>query len=713
MSFVLAVAMLAELESVKVDRDDVRIDKSCTLEIAAHPIEDANGDGVIQIVGDDLTIDFGKTRLSGAKVGAQPDSFAGVGVRITGKRVKIVNAMVSGFHAAIWATKADGLVLENCDVSGNWCQRLRSTEKAEDGADWLFPHENDQNQWLVNYGAGIYVEESSHIIVRDCRAEHGQNGLLMRKVVDSLVVDNDFSFLSGWGIGMFRCERDRVLNNSCDFCVRGYSHGVYSRGQDSAGILFFEQNKDNVIAFNSATHSGDGFFGFAGKEALEGDVKAPKIANVRNVIAKNDLSYEPAIGIEMTFSFDNVFASNKLDGSNYGIWGGYSSETEVIDNEIEENEISGIAIEHGSRWTIVKNRFAHNPKGIELWWNDNKDLLSKPWAKFNRTDSAEHYIAHNRFDGDAIGIELRGGTFEVEDEANEFQKVAQPFLVDAKSSHKKPDGAPRNPAAPPDDASLLGDVKLGARKAVGARDELAGRDKIIVTEWGPYDWKSPYLQRLAPRDGAHVFRLLGREAIASSSIDGDAKLETEGRGDDARLLVRAKTPGSVASYTLRVKTSSGELQRSGVLVASRWRVRVFPWTHDPRKELELWHDEAKKALEFARDDLNLPYANGGPSQLADVPQSIRDAKLPTDRFGTLADTKLTIPAGKWRIATTSDDGLRVWLDEKLVIDHWDWHPPAPDHYEFSLDRKGEHALRVEHFEIDGYSILSLDLERAE
>jgi nitrous oxidase accessory protein NosD len=217
MSVALALSALAELQTLKIDRDDVRVDRSCTLEIAAHPIADANGDGVIQIVGDDLTIDFGKTALIGARSGALPDSFAGVGVRVTGKRVTIRNARVSGFHAAIWATKTDGLVLENCDVSGNWCQRLRSTEKAEDGADWLFPHENDQNQWLLNYGAGIYVEESSHVTVRGCRAEHGQNGLLLRKVVDSLVIDNDFSFLSGWGIGMFRCERDRVLNNACDF----------------------------------------------------------------------------------------------------------------------------------------------------------------------------------------------------------------------------------------------------------------------------------------------------------------------------------------------------------------------------------------------------------------------------------------------------------------------------------------------------------------
>ena len=52
------------------------------------------------------------------------------------------------------------------------------------------------------------------------------------------------------------------------------SADVAGRGQDSAGIFVFEQNCDNVFAENSATHGGDCFFGFAGKEAI-GDNKPP------------------------------------------------------------------------------------------------------------------------------------------------------------------------------------------------------------------------------------------------------------------------------------------------------------------------------------------------------------------------------------------------------------------------------------------------------
>ena len=80
--------------------------------------------------------------------------------------------------------------------------------------------------------------------------------------------DNDFSFNSGWGIALWRCARNVISRNAVDFCVRGYSHGVYNRGQDSAGIFVFEQNNENVFAENSATHGGDCFFGFAGREAL-------------------------------------------------------------------------------------------------------------------------------------------------------------------------------------------------------------------------------------------------------------------------------------------------------------------------------------------------------------------------------------------------------------------------------------------------------------
>ena len=76
------------------------------------------------------------------------------------------------------------------------------------------------------------------------------------------VWNNSFSFLSAIGLGMYESSGNKIMHNKIDWCVRGYSHGVYNRGQDSAGILIYEQSNQNLFAYNSVTHGGDGFFLF-------------------------------------------------------------------------------------------------------------------------------------------------------------------------------------------------------------------------------------------------------------------------------------------------------------------------------------------------------------------------------------------------------------------------------------------------------------------
>ncbi|MGE5293258.1 MAG: right-handed parallel beta-helix repeat-containing protein, partial [Solirubrobacterales bacterium] len=323
-------ATARELPTVRVMSDDVKIAQSCTIVIPADTIlEDANGDGVIQIVASNVEVRFAPgSQLRGSPRDRRPDEYKGYGIRIDGQsNVTIKGACVSGFWGGIWATKADGLTLDAIDASDNRRAHLGSTPAAEDSSDWLFPHDNDQNEWLVNYGAAIYVEDSNQITVRNCKVRHGQNALCIDRVNDSKIYDNDFSFDSGWGIAMWRSCRNTISRNACDFCVRGYSHGVYNRGQDSAGILMFEQNCDNVVAENSATHGGDSFFGFAGKEALGESGEHPadwykRKGNNDNLLIGNDFSYAPAHGIEMTFSFGNTFYDNRLvENAICGVWG--------------------------------------------------------------------------------------------------------------------------------------------------------------------------------------------------------------------------------------------------------------------------------------------------------------------------------------------------------------------------------------------------------
>jgi hypothetical protein len=82
--------------------------------------------------------------------------------------------------------------------------------------------------------------------------------------------------------------------------------------------------------------------------------------------------------------------------------------------------------------------------------------------------------------------------------------------------------------------------------------------------------------------------------------------------------------------------------------------------------------------------------------------------VPADHFATLATAQIELPAGKYDVRTTSDDGVRLWIDGKPVIENWTWHGPTEDRAEVRLE-KGSHTLRLEHFEIDGVAQLQLTL----
>ncbi|WP_376718859.1 ricin-type beta-trefoil lectin domain protein [Streptomyces parvulus] len=63
-------------------------------------------------------------------------------------------------------------------------------------------------------------------------------------------------------------------------------------------------------------------------------------------------------------------------------------------------------------------------------------------------------------------------------------------------------------------------------------------------------------------------------------------------------------------------------------------------------------------------------------------------------------------AGSYTLRLTSDDGSRLWIDDRLVIDHGGLHGPESKDATVELTA-GPHALRVEHFERGGGEQLTL------
>jgi hypothetical protein len=103
---------------------------------------------------------------------------------------------------------------------------------------------------------------------------------------------------------------------------------------------------------------------------------------------------------------------------------------------------------------------------------------------------------------------------------------------------------------------------------------------------------------------------------------------------------------------------------------------------------------------------------GGPRQLK-VSDEVSRRGPGNDHFGTIATTRVPLSAGTWKVTTLSDDGIRVLVDGKPVLENWGWHGPTTDTATFHRDSSGPVDLRVEHFEIDGFSTLKVDLERVD
>ncbi|MFN0059108.1 MAG: right-handed parallel beta-helix repeat-containing protein [Planctomycetota bacterium] len=717
-----------ELPELQVASDDTVVDHSCRLTIAPGlVIHDANANGVIQVRGDNLTIEFADgSVLRGAADGAPGDSLTGIGVRVSGSRgVKLHKLKVSGFKVGVFASQAPQLEIHRAELQGNFRQRLRSMPTAEDGADWLWPHNNDHNEYLLQYGAALYIEDSREVIVRRTRVRDSQNGIIFDRVSHSLVYDCDASFLSGWGLAMWRSCDNNITCNYFDFCVRGYSHGVYNRGQDSAGILMFEQCSRNVIARNSAVCCGDGLFAFAGREAL-GEIQPASGAVVdyhrlgcnANLIVENDFSFAAAHGLELTFSFDNRILQNQFDGNAIcGIWGGYSQDMFICANVFHANgeqgvgpERGGVNIEHGCNNVIHDNKFLRNKVGVHLWDDDDAGLLEKPWAKANHRGSVDNRVSFNLFHGDKIALEVRDSR-STKFSDNKLVEVGQEMSVVGGEAPVVSSGGDVSWHLP--EYSLKGKQQPGAQLWRRRVAELS-RAHIIMTEWGPWDFASPLVRPVVVSGAAHRFEVHGVES----------KIETFGVGDGVEyslatsalpgvphaLDVRATRPG-VTPYQVRIVASNFEQVVRGTLLNIEWRVRVFPWRQDPREDLSAWLKEADgpDAHISTVNQVRFQFGGGGPRAVG-LCEASRAAGPEGDRFGTIATARVPLASGKWRIVTMSDDGVRVSVDGKRVIDNWTWHAPTRDVGEFHVESAREVELRVEHFELDGHALLTLEIE---
>src|SRR5256884_3170411 len=155
--------------------------------------------GVV-IRGDNITVDFAGATLQG--------TLADTAIRIDGgKNVRIIQARARGYKVGILARGTHHLTLQDNDLSYNWKPRLFSLVEHESLVDWLSFHHHEKDEWL-RFGAAIYLADVVGGEVRENTVLEGMNGLLIVRTSGLRIRDNNFSFNSGVGIGLYRSSDD-------------------------------------------------------------------------------------------------------------------------------------------------------------------------------------------------------------------------------------------------------------------------------------------------------------------------------------------------------------------------------------------------------------------------------------------------------------------------------------------------------------------------
>jgi len=105
---------------------------------------------------------------------------------------------------------------------------------------------------------------------------------------------------------------------------------------------------------------------------------------------------------------------------------------------------------------------------------------------------------------------------------------------------------------------------------------------------------------------------------------------------------------------------------------------------------------------LVRNDLNVKFNWG---------YSSPRAAIQTDDFSARWTRNLEFPAGAYRFTAKANGGIRVWIDNEMIIDSWSTPSAQPTSIERTFDTFAAHTLRVEYYEDKGLASVDFGWER--
>ncbi|RMG06881.1 MAG: hypothetical protein D6731_24850 [Planctomycetota bacterium] len=195
------------------------------------------------------------------------------------------------------------------------------------------------------------------------------------------------------------------------------------------------------------------------------------------------------------------------------------------------------------------------------------------------------------------------------------------------------------------------------------------------------------------------------EATSLVGVDGGDLFPRAPRDERSFLLSRRNDLG--VRLALRVGAGPRPLPPAPL----KWSLRLFPSgtrRGGPGASPPDDRDFRRRAAE-ARPlpwlgPLRLPFAGGSPAEGA--PRLRLRAR---DHFGLVAEAAPELPAGRWGVDLVCDDGARLFVDGRLLLDSWAYGHSRARRAFFVLEEARAVRLRLEYFELDGFAVVDLAL----
>lgn len=187
------------------------------------------------------------------------------------------------------------------------------------------------------------------------------------------------------------------------------------------------------------------------------------------------------------------------------------------------------------------------------------------------------------------------------------------------------------------------------------------------------------------------------------------------------------------TYRFSVKVDDGvRVWLDGILIIDQWH-DTAPKTYNTKKQLsagnhslqidyyqntggaqvKFWIDRVDGEAAWKGGFYNNTNLGGDPSVVKyyDVLAFDWTNKAPAngitaDYFSARFTGEYQFSGGKYRFIATADDGIRVWIDDQLILDQW--HITSIKTYTVDVDvSAGKHTVKVEYFENTGRAVCKL------